>query len=197
MPGSSHLIRIAGRLHRGFSPGYGWLISKQMIRTFSFLILGATLLTSFGREHEGSRTNSVLLNGQWEFVVGQGNELIPAGFGSGIPEVTDDVWIDFADRVYMKWVLAIPDLSNRVVKIRVTPTGVIRLDDLKIVAQVQSWPDGKFIGKGQSSARLRPDPNPLGGEHFFVEVPIPGFKPWTYCEGRTQVLLAFSFNHLA
>ena len=26
-----------------------------------------------------------------------GNALIPAGFGVGMPEVTDDVWIDFAD----------------------------------------------------------------------------------------------------
>ena len=34
-----------------------------------------------------------------------GNALIPAGFGVGMPEVTDDVWIDFADTAYMKWVL--------------------------------------------------------------------------------------------
>src|SRR4030095_11580896 len=39
-----------------------------------------------------------------------GNALIPAGFGVGLPEVTDDVWIDFADTAYMKWVLALPDL---------------------------------------------------------------------------------------
>jgi hypothetical protein len=41
-----------------------------------------------------------------------GNALIPAGFGVGLPEVTDDVWIDFAQKAYMKWVLAIPDLAN-------------------------------------------------------------------------------------
>jgi len=38
-----------------------------------------------------------------------GHALIPAGFGVGIPEVTDDVWIDFADMAYMKWVLALPE----------------------------------------------------------------------------------------
>ena len=41
-----------------------------------------------------------------------GNALIPAGFGVGMPEVTDDVWIDFADTAYMKWVLALPDLAG-------------------------------------------------------------------------------------
>jgi hypothetical protein len=41
-----------------------------------------------------------------------GNALIPAGFGVGMPEVNDDVWIDFADTAYMKWVLALPDLAG-------------------------------------------------------------------------------------
>jgi len=109
-----------------------------------------------------------------------GNALIPAGFGVGLPEVTDDVWMDFADAAYLKWVLALPDLAGSRVKIRVTPTGRERLDDLKIVAQVKSWPDGKVIGEGQAAARLTPSQDPLGGEHFFVEVPMPGFQPWTY-----------------
>jgi hypothetical protein len=109
-----------------------------------------------------------------------GNALIPAGFGVGMPEVTDDVWIDFADGAYMKWVLALPDLAGSQVKIRVTPTGTERLDDLKMLAEVKPWPDGKVLGEGQASARLVPHPDPLGGEHFFVEVPMPGFQPWTY-----------------
>ncbi len=109
-----------------------------------------------------------------------GNALIPAGFGVGMPEVTDDVWMDFADAAYMKWVLAVPDLAGSRVKIRVTPAGPDRLDNLKIIAQVKSWPDGKAMGEGQASARLTPSPDPLGGEHFFVEAPMPGFKPWTY-----------------
>lgn len=109
-----------------------------------------------------------------------GNALIPAGFGVGMPEVTDDVWIDFADIAYMKWVLALPDLSRSQVKIRVTPTGVQPLEDLKIIAQVKPWPDGEILGEGQAPARLVPDLDPLGGEHFFVEVPMPGFQPWTH-----------------
>ncbi|HOW71020.1 MAG TPA: glycoside hydrolase family 2 TIM barrel-domain containing protein [Phycisphaerae bacterium] len=109
-----------------------------------------------------------------------GNALIPAGFGVGMPEVTDDVWIDFADGAYMKWVLAIPDLAGSRVKIRVTPAGLERLDDLNIAASVKPWPDRKVVGQGQAPARLVPDPDPLGGEHFYVEVPMPGFQPWAY-----------------
>jgi len=109
-----------------------------------------------------------------------GNALIPAGFGVGLPEVTDDVWIDFADTAYMKWVLALPDLAKSRVRIRVTLAGLQRAENLTIAAQVESWPAAKFIGQGQTPARLVPDPDPLGGEHFFVEVPMPGFEPWTY-----------------
>jgi hypothetical protein len=91
-----------------------------------------------------------------------GNALIPAGFGVGLPEVTDDVCIDFADAAYMKWLLALPDLAGSRVRIRVTPTGIKRQDDLKIVAQVKPWPDGKVMGEGQAPASLVPDPDALG-----------------------------------
>jgi hypothetical protein len=62
--------------------------------------------------------------------------LIPAGFenSGGMPMIPGDVWIDFAEKVYMKWVLAIPDLDNSKVRIRVTPTGVESVNDLKINA---------------------------------------------------------------
>ena len=109
-----------------------------------------------------------------------GNALIPAGFGVGPPEVTDDIWIDFAENAYMKWVLAIPDLSASRVRIRVTPSGLGPADNLSVEAQVKSWPDGKIMGEGQAPARLVPNPDPLGGEHFYVEVPMPGFKAWTH-----------------
>lgn len=116
-----------------------------------------------------------------------GSALIPAGFGVGMPEVTDDVWIDFAEGAYMKWVLALPDLAGSRARIRVTLTGPVRLDDLQIVARVTSWPDGKAMGEGRAPARLVPGSDPLGGEHFFVEVPMPGFKPWTHEEPNLHV----------
>ena len=108
--------------------------------------------------------------------------LFPAGFGSSgdMPSVMDDVWIDFADRAYMKWVLAIPDLVRSKVSIRVTPSGLEKIDSLTIRASVRPWPNGDIVGTGQSQGRLAPDPDPLGGEHFFVEVPMPNFRPWTH-----------------
>jgi hypothetical protein len=115
--------------------------------------------------------------------------LFPAGFGSSgdMPSVNDDVWIDFADRAYMKWVLAIADLAKRKVTIRVTPSGLEKLDGLTIRAHVRPWPGGDIVGEGQSQGRLVPDVDPLGGEHFFVEVPMANFKPWTY-ENRNLYL---------
>jgi hypothetical protein len=109
--------------------------------------------------------------------------LIPAGFasnsGRGMPQVADDVWIDFADTVYVKWALALPDLSASRVRIRVTPAGLRRVDGLRIRAQVRPWPDGDVIGEAEVPARLAPAADPLEGEHFFVEVPMPGFRAWT------------------
>jgi hypothetical protein len=110
--------------------------------------------------------------------------LIPAGFSSsgGMPEIADDIWIDFADKVYMKWVLAIPDLENSKVSIRVTLTGIESVSDLQILAEVRPYPDGEIIGKGEADVEFIPDPDTLGDKHFFVDVPMPDFKPWTYEE---------------
>jgi len=110
--------------------------------------------------------------------------MFPAGFSGpsakGMPAVTDDVWIDFADRAYMKWVLAMPNLAGERVRIRVTPVGPRPLDDMKITAAVGPWPKGKIAGRGETPAKLTPTKDPLGGEHFYIDVPMPGFKPWTY-----------------
>jgi len=97
----------------------------------------------------------------------------------GMPAVAQDVWIDFAEQAYMKWVLAVPDPDGSQVRLRVTPTGLERFDDLKIAANIRPWPEGEVVGSGETSARLIPDASPLGGEHFFVDAPMPGFKPWT------------------
>ncbi len=116
-----------------------------------------------------------------------GNPMFPCGFGVGPPEVTDDIWIDFAEDAYMKWVLAIPDLKNGSVMIRVTPVGFKTIDDLHISADVAYWTPqiegidvkpGPIWKSNDAIARLQPDLDPLGGEHFFVEVPVPGFRKW-------------------
>jgi hypothetical protein len=109
-----------------------------------------------------------------------GSALIPAGFGPGMPAVPGAVWIDFADTAYMKWILALPDLAGSKVRIRVTLTGVKPAEGLTLSAEVRSWPEGQPVGRGEATAALKPDSDPLGGDPSFVEVPMPGFKPWTY-----------------
>ncbi len=109
-----------------------------------------------------------------------GSLLIPAGFGDTRqpPRVHGDVWIDFADTAYMKWILALPDLAGSKVRIRVTPTGFGA--GLTATAEVRAWPGGELVGRGQTPVSLM-----SGGEkgpHFFVDVPMPGFRPWTYEE---------------
>ena len=44
------------------------------MKALCLLILGLGCLTSLAREYEGSRENSILLNGQWEFARGDGSE---------------------------------------------------------------------------------------------------------------------------
>ena len=94
-----------------------------------------------------------------------GNALIPAGFGVGMPEVTDDVWLDFADTAYMKWVLALPDLAASRVKIRATLTGLQRAEDLRIVAQV--WPERTGYRRRPGSGPPGTGSGPAGGRAFF------------------------------
>jgi len=110
--------------------------------------------------------------------------LIPAGFwnSSGMPQIADDVWIDFADKVYMKWALAIPDLKNSKVRLRITFTGTKPISDLKILAEVRPYPDGEIISKGETDAEFIPNTDDPIGRHFSVDVPMPNFKPWTYEE---------------
>jgi len=108
-----------------------------------------------------------------------GNALIPAGFGVGMPEITDDVWLDFAQGCYLKWVLALPDLAGERVRFRATPISLEAMGDLELMAEVTSWPGGKLMGQGRAPARSEPAPDPLKGPHFFVDVPMRGFEAWS------------------
>jgi len=115
-----------------------------------------------------------------------GKLLIPAGFASqhprGIPAVHDDIWIDFADSAYLKWVLAMPDLAAGSVTFRVTPVAPRPMDGLRVEAEVRSWPEGALAGTGHAAAAAVADPDGLGGRHSFVAVPMPGFRAWTHEE---------------
>lgn len=65
-----------------------------------------------------------------------------------------------------------PDLAGGQLRTCTTPTGVGQPDDLKLVAEVRCWLSGKPIGRGEATARLVLDPDPLAGRHFLVEEPM-------------------------
>ena len=115
-----------------------------------------------------------------------GHMLIPAGFASydttpsGAPHISDDVCIDFAAGAYLKWVLALPDVAGAKVRFRVTPVAREALEGLTVTAQVRPWPEGPALGQARTPAQAAPDVDPVRGPHYLVEVPLPGFRPWTY-----------------
>ena len=53
----------------------------HLTNALCLLVIVLGCLTSFAREHEGTRANSILLNGAWEFVRGNGDEDAQSGGG--------------------------------------------------------------------------------------------------------------------
>jgi hypothetical protein len=54
---------------------------KHPSKPLCLLILALGSLASLAREYEGARTNSILLNGLWEFACGDGTEGVEAVAG--------------------------------------------------------------------------------------------------------------------
>ena len=115
-----------------------------------------------------------------------GKPLIPTGQliawgGLKEPAIREDVWIDFADTAYMKWILAIPDLANSQVTIRVTPDALNTVNNLSLDVTVRTWPGNQIFSQASGPvADLVPDPDPLGGTHSYLDVPMSGFQAWTH-----------------
>lgn len=115
-----------------------------------------------------------------------GHMLIPAGFASydttpnGAPHVSDDVWIDFCGGAYLQWALALPDLAGGKVRFRVTPVARQAQAGLTVAAQVSAGAEGPVLGQGQTPVQAAPQVDPIAGPHYLVEVPLPGFRPWTH-----------------
>jgi len=110
--------------------------------------------------------------------------LIPCGFSNasrrGLPGFQGHIWIDFATDAYMKWILALPDLDAGKVRIRVTPVAPRAVDGLTVTAAVRPWPEGDVVGRGSAPAAAAVADDPLGGEHYYVDVPMEDVRPWTY-----------------
>ena len=115
-----------------------------------------------------------------------GKPLIPTGQliawgGLKEPGIREDIWIDFADTAYMKWILAIPDLANSQVTIRVTPDALSNASNLSVDVTVSTWPEGRLFSRASGPvADLVPDADPLGGTHSYLDVPMTGFQTWTH-----------------
>jgi hypothetical protein len=115
-----------------------------------------------------------------------GYPLIPTGQliawgGQKEPAIREDIWIDFADTAYMKWILAIPDVTNGKVTIRVTPDALNTVNSLSLDVTVREWPGGAFINQASRTiGDLVPDSDPLGGTHSYLDVPMPGFEMWSH-----------------
>jgi len=107
--------------------------------------------------------------------------LIPAGFASqhprGMPAVHDDVWLDFADRAYLRSALALPDLAGGRVRFRVYvgPAEALQgIAEPTLAVKVSTWPAGAPAG----SSPARPaQPAPGGG--YLLEVALPDAAAWT------------------
>jgi hypothetical protein len=113
-----------------------------------------------------------------------GHFLFPCGqiWGPSRPElvgVMQDVWIDFADRAYMKWILALPHVDEKRVTIRVTPVGLQSYDDLELDVLVRPYRGDEVIGHGEGQSRAIVATDPLDATHFYVDVPLTDFTAWT------------------
>lgn len=79
--------------------------------------------------------------------------LIPSGFstqpwGSKGAEIYDDIWLEFYDRVYLKWVLAMPDIRTPKATFRIFLDGPgERPRHVRLAAKVRQG--GRVIGQGE------------------------------------------------
>ena len=101
------------------------------------------------------------------------------GWGIKRPGIWEDIWIDFADKGYMKWILAIPNLEKETVRFRVTITGFEPLDQLQISVMVKPMSEKNILSQEKIMVNYTPASEAFHENHFFVEVPLPGFTPWT------------------
>ena len=93
--------------------------------------------------------------------------LIPTGastqsWGSKAPDIYDDIWLEFYDRVYVKWALAMPEIRAPRVTFRVFLDGAVQLPgQVRLAARVLQG--GRAIG--QAELAVAPNGEP-------VELPV-------------------------
>ena len=116
----------------------------------------------------------------------EGYPLIPTGSSTqpwGIKNacIDDDIWLDFYDRVYVKWVLAVPDIKAGAVTFRVHLDSATDLPArIDLSARVQARGSRAISGRGKVAG----EPAKAYSE---LTVPIRNIKLWTPAEPNLYV----------
>jgi len=100
------------------------------------------------------------------------------GWGAKAPGIIDDIWIEFHDGLYLKYILAIPDFRKGEVTFRIWPDAIGELpSELSLTVELEA-PDNEHI-LAESTLALRGRGEP-------VEIVVSVDKPiaWTWREPR-------------
>ncbi|MFO8006736.1 MAG: glycoside hydrolase family 2 TIM barrel-domain containing protein, partial [Candidatus Brocadiia bacterium] len=105
-----------------------------------------------------------------------GTPLIPVGadlhWGAKSMSAYDDVWLEFYERAYMKWLLAVPDVGDRAVTMRVWFDAARELPEQVELQARCLLPDGAEAGS--ASATVSPSEGPVA-----LRVPLEEVRTWT------------------
>jgi len=107
-----------------------------------------------------------------------GYPLIPTGSGTQswgikVPGVLDDIWIEFYDRAYLKWILAVPDVEAGKVTFRIWIDSARRLPKTLAISAAVRPVKGKSVA-GQAKAKVSTTAMPVE-----ITVPVKDAKRWT------------------
>jgi hypothetical protein len=143
------------------------------------VIAPAQLLVPPGTLREGENEVVLRVNG-WGSLPksANGTPFIPVGFdlhwGGQAMAAYDDVWLEFYDAAYMKWILALPDLGAGSVRVRVWLDAAGPLpEEVQLHAAVH--PSGaRDPAVTYTSVTVGPGPDPVE-----VSVRVADPRPWT------------------
>ena len=115
-----------------------------------------------------------------------GKPLIPTGsgtqsWGAKAPAIENDIWLDFYDRAYIKWALAMPNIKAGTVTFRVYLDAAEDLpEEIVLAARVRA--EGAKTPTGRVSA-----PAATSKPYTDITVPIPNPKLWSPAERNLYV----------
>jgi len=111
-----------------------------------------------------------------------GYPLIPTGastqsWGSKMAAIFDDIWVEFYQRAYMKWLLAMPSLKRQQVVVRIWFDSAVDLPDAIDLQATLQPPEA--AGVQPSTMRITGAKLHQRGQSVDFTIPIQGPLPWT------------------